>query len=83
MRAITASDFDQDTAGAKRDAQAEPVFILDDGEPSHVLMSIAHYKALLGRQTNIADLLDTPGIEKVPFELPQKSGTPARAAGVD
>ena len=45
MRAISAREFNHDTAGAKRDALAEPVFILDRGQPSHVLMSIAHYKA--------------------------------------
>jgi hypothetical protein len=83
MRAITARDFNQDTAGAKRDAQVEPVFILDRGQPSHVLMSISHYKALLGSHANIADLLGMPGIEDVPFELPPKSGSAARAAAFD
>jgi hypothetical protein len=83
MRAITARDFNQDTAGAKRDAQMEPVFILDRGQPSHVLMSITHYKALLGSHPNIADLLGMPGIEDVPFELPPKSGATARPATFD
>jgi hypothetical protein len=74
MRAISARDFNQDTAGAKRDAQQGPVFILDRGQPSHVLMSISHYRALLGSHANIAELLGMPGIEDVPFELPPKSG---------
>lgn len=73
MRAISARDFNQDTAGAKRDALAEPVFILDRGQPSHVLMSITHYKALLGSNANIVDLLGMPGIEDVPFDLPPKN----------
>jgi hypothetical protein len=73
MRAISARDFNQDTAGAKRDALAEPVFILDRGQPSHVLMSIAHYKALLGSNANIVDLLGMPGIEDVPLDLPPKN----------
>ena len=81
MRAITARDFNQDTAGAKRDAQREPVFILDRGRPSHVLMSIYHYRALLGSHANIADLLGMPGIEDVPLELPgQGVATPPAAA---
>ena len=83
MRAITARDFNQDTSGAKRDAQVEPVFILDRGQPSHVLMSISHYKALLGSHANIADLLGMPGVEDVQFELPPKSGSTARAAVFD
>jgi len=72
MRAISSRDFNQDTAGAKRDALVEPVFILDRGQPSHVLVSITHYKALLGSTANIVDLLGMPGIEDVPFDLPPK-----------
>lgn len=73
MRAISAREFNQDTAGAKRDALAEPVFILDRGHPSHVLMSIVHYKALLGSNANIVELLGMPGIENVPLDLPPKN----------
>ncbi|WP_420468415.1 type II toxin-antitoxin system Phd/YefM family antitoxin [Panacagrimonas sp.] len=76
MRAISARDFNQDTAGAKRDALAEPVFILDRGQPSHVLMSVTHYKALLGSNANIVDLLGMPGIEDIPFDLPPKNREP-------
>lgn len=73
MRAISARDFNQDTAGAKRDALAEPVFILDRGQPSHVLMSIVHYRTLLGSTANIIDLLGMPGIEDIPLDLPAKN----------
>ncbi len=83
MQAITAREFNQDTAGAKRDAQVEPVFILDRGQPSHVLMSIAHYKAMLGSHANIAELLGMSGIEDVHFDLPPKSGATARTAAFD
>lgn len=83
MRAISARDFNQDTAGAKRYALAEPVFILDRGQPSHVLMSITHYKALLGSNANIVDLLGMPGIEDVPFDLPPKNRELPRHAEVD
>lgn len=74
MRAISARDFNQDTAGAKRDALGEPIFILDRGQPSHVLlMSITPYRALLGSNENIVDLLGMPGIEDVPLDLPAKN----------
>lgn len=72
MREISARDFNQDTAGAKRASSVEPVVILDRGQPSHVLMSIAHYRALLHSSSNIVDLLGMPGIEDVPFDLPPK-----------
>ena len=73
MRAISARDFNQDTAGAKRDALGEPVFILDRGQPSHVLMSIDQYRTLLGSAANIVDLLGMPGVEDLPLDLPPKS----------
>lgn len=80
MRAITARDFNQDTAGAKGDAQVEPVFILDRGHPSHMLIPIIHYNALLRSHANVADSLAMQGIEDVQFGLPPMSGSTALAA---
>ena len=83
MRAATAREFRNDPTSAKHDAQVEPVFILNRGEPSHVLMSIAHYRMLVGSLPNIADLLGMPGIEDVQVDLPARSGTAARPAAFD
>jgi hypothetical protein len=80
MRVISARDFNQDTAGAKRAASVEPVVILDRGQPSHVLISIVHYKALLNSSSNIVDLIGMPGIEDIPFDLPPKDRAAARPA---
>lgn len=80
MRAISASDFSRDAIGAMRDALVEPVFILDRGQPSHVLMSLGHYRYLLGRAADIVDLLGMPGIEDIRLDLPPKNDElPARA----
>ena len=43
---LTAREFNQDTARAKRAAKNGPVFITDRGKTSHVLLSIAEYERL-------------------------------------
>ncbi len=77
VREISSRDFKQYPERAKREALAEPILILDRGQPSHVLMSIKHYRSLVA-SINIADLLGMPGIENVTLELPPKSGAAPR-----
>jgi prevent-host-death family protein len=66
--------FNQDAAGAKRAANQEPVFMTDRGKPSHVLLSIAEYRRLVGEDRSIADLLAYPGAEDVDLPLIKDSG---------
>lgn len=47
---LTAREFNQDTARAKRAAKHGPVFITDRGKPSHVLLSIEEYERLEERE---------------------------------
>lgn len=54
---ISSREFNQDAAGAKRAAQAGPVFITDRGRPAHVLLSIDEYRRLSGQQRSLVDLL--------------------------
>ncbi|RZI58892.1 MAG: type II toxin-antitoxin system Phd/YefM family antitoxin, partial [Zymomonas sp.] len=44
MKVFTSREFNQDVSQAKRAARAEPVFITDRGEPTHVLMSISAFR---------------------------------------
>jgi len=44
ITALTSSQFNQDTSGAKKPAQHWPVFITDRGKPAHVLMTIEQYQ---------------------------------------
>lgn len=46
MKTLSSRDFNNDVGGAKRAATAEPVFITDRGEPSHVLLSIEQFRVL-------------------------------------
>lgn len=54
---ISSREFNQDAAGAKRAAQAGPVFITDRGRPAHVLLSIEEYRRLSGQQRSLVDQL--------------------------
>lgn len=66
---ISAREFNNDLAAAKRHARLEPVIITDRGTPAYVLMSIAEYERLRGTPTSIADALRID--EDVPFDAPR------------
>ena len=66
---ISAREFNNDLAAAKRHARLEPVIITDRGEPAYVLMSIAEYERLRGTPTNIVDALRME--EDIPFDPPR------------
>ncbi len=43
---LTSREFNQDTARAKREAAAGPVFVTDRGRPTHVLLTVEDYERL-------------------------------------
>lgn len=57
MATMTARQFNQDLASAKRDAANEPVFITDRGEPKFVLLSIEQYNELSKPKRNLHEIL--------------------------
>jgi prevent-host-death family protein len=65
---ISAREFNQDTAGAKKAATNGPVFITDRGRPAHVLLSIERYQELTAPAASIVDLLAMPEAANVKFE---------------
>lgn len=77
---ITSREFNQDTGGAKKAAEAGPVYITDRGRPSHVLLSFADYQRLAANQPSIIELLAEPkGVEEIDLEA-SRSGELARPA---
>jgi hypothetical protein len=54
---ISSREFDEGAAGAKRAAQAGPVFFTDRGRPAHMLLSIKVYRRLSGQQRSLVDQL--------------------------
>ncbi|MET3726325.1 type II toxin-antitoxin system Phd/YefM family antitoxin [Sphingomonas trueperi] len=70
MKVITSREFNQDVSAAKRFARTEPVFITDRGKPTHVLMSIASFRAFTGERESIVDALAAAES----FEIDTQSG---------
>lgn len=77
---ISSREFNQDAAGAKRAAQAGPVFITDRGRPAHVLLSIDDYRRLSGQQRSLVEQLAMA--DDVELDIPIRSEL-ARAAELD
>ena len=68
---ITSRHFNQDVGYAKRAAGKGPVFITDRGRPSHVLLSVEHYRKMLENKPDILELLAMPEAAEVEFDPPK------------
>lgn len=65
---ISNQDFEQDPDRMLRMANERPVVIIDEGQPSHVLLSWANYRHLVeGRQSLVAKLC-VPELSDIDFE---------------
>jgi hypothetical protein len=73
-RTISSREFNQDAGGAKRAAEAGPVFITDRGRPAHVLLTFEAYQKLAGGRPSLFDLLAAPDGADIEFDpAPLKS----------
>lgn len=77
---LSSREFNQDTSGAKKAANAGPVFITDRGRPVHVLLTIEEYRKLTGGHASIIDMLAAPGAADIEFEPPRLHGSLSRLA---
>lgn len=75
---FTSREFNQDTAGAKREAADGPVFITDRGQPSHVLLSHAQYQRLTQAEPSVAAMFADPDSADVELPLPKRAIQPMR-----
>jgi len=57
IKNISSREFNQAVSRVKKAAGDGPVFITERGRPSHVLMTIEHYRRLSGAPTSLADAL--------------------------
>jgi hypothetical protein len=57
MTSMSSVEFSQDTGRARQLAKKAPVFIIDHGETSHVLLSIEECQKLARQGKSISDLL--------------------------
>ncbi|HXD38446.1 MAG TPA: type II toxin-antitoxin system Phd/YefM family antitoxin [Rhodanobacter sp.] len=68
---LSSREFNQHASDAKKASERGPVFITDRGRPAHVLLSIADYEKLTGRQPTIVELLASPEAAAIDFDPPR------------
>jgi len=67
---FSSREFNQQVAAAKKAASADNlVYILDRGQPAHVLMSIEKFRKLSGQKQNILDMLAMPEAAEIDFKI--------------
>ena len=72
MKSVTSSEFSQNPEAAIRAALDGPVFITEQGEISHVLLSCEDYKTLL-QGKDLVERLACPESAGYEFEFPKLS----------
>ncbi|MDE0801734.1 MAG: type II toxin-antitoxin system Phd/YefM family antitoxin [Acidimicrobiales bacterium] len=77
---ISSREFNQDTSGAKKAADAGPVYITDRGRPAHVLLTFDAYETLIGKHRVLELLAEPVGVEDIDFSSPRSRdvAVPAR-----
>ncbi len=71
---LTSPAFDQDTGSAKKAAENGAVFITDDGQPAHVLLTIEDYRKLKGSEPTILELIGMKEGGDIEFDPPRLRG---------
>jgi prevent-host-death family protein len=68
---LTSHEFDQNVSEAKEAARNGPVFITDDGGPTHVLLTVEDYERLTGQTMSLAEALAQHDGSDFEFEPPR------------
>src|SRR5256885_7733081 len=67
---FSSREFNQHVSAAKKAASGDDVvYILDRGQPAHVLMSIEKFRELSGQTRNILKLLAMPEAADIDFDI--------------
>lgn len=70
MTTLTQNEFEQDPDAAMRASAEGPVFILDDGEPRHVLLSFDAYQRAKNGKMTLAEAMSMPGLSDIDLDVP-------------
>jgi len=74
---FSSREFNQHVAAAKKSASADNlVYILDRGQPTHVLLSIEKFRELSGQTQNILEMLAMPEAAEIDFEIERAQDLP-------
>ena len=79
-KTISSREFNQDAGGAKKAAEAGPVFITDRGRPAHVLITFDAYQKLVGAGPSLLEALAAPQGADLEFEPSPLAGPLTRPA---
>lgn len=81
MTSISSLEFHQDAGRATKLAENQPVFIIDHGAASHVLLSISEYNKLAGHGKTLSDNLSPD--DDGDFDPPKMGDSDFRAMEFD
>jgi len=74
---FSSREFNQNVAAAKKAASGDRlVYILDRGQPAHVLMSMAKFRELSGQTQNILDMLAMPEAADIELDIERLQDLP-------
>ena len=68
---LSSKEFNKALGKAKKAALHGPVFITDRGKVSYVLLTLDEYRNIIGKQTNMADLLAMCEPGDIEFQIPK------------
>ncbi len=72
-------EFLRNTSEATNAADKEPVFIMERGRATHVLLKFSDYQRLIREHRNMAELLSVPDMADIDFEPIRSRQTPTPA----
>ncbi len=70
---VSSREFNQDVSRVKRAPVNGPVFITDQGHPSHVLLTIEEYQKITDKKESIVELLRMPDAADIDYDPPHLS----------
>jgi len=74
---FSSREFNQHVAAAKKAASGEDVvYILDRGQPAHVLMSIEKFRELSGQKQDILQMLAMPEAADIDLDIERAQDLP-------
>ncbi len=73
---LSSREFNQKIGFAKKAAQKGPVFVTDRGEQTHVLLNVAEYRKITGKERTLSEILHYPPLAQIDddFEFPRLDG---------
>lgn len=76
---MSASEYANHPRTAARAALGGPVFVAEDHGPSHVLLSYARYRLIMGHDRRLAESMAVPGFDALTLDWSRDVSSPTPA----